>query len=137
MERKSEANLIRPDAVLTSLIEAAQNGEWDMVDGSIHKVLSPAHMEWAAKLGLSDENDDVRDLAATMFEESLQSIPDELRNKMYQMIQADTNNAVRYRLAFALYKRGDHIQLIQDTVEKAAKEPELAAIAKRYLDGDY
>jgi len=53
-----------------------------------------------------------------------------------RLIASDTNRFVRFRLAFALLKRGDHSDLVLDTVRLAQQDPDVGDIADKLLGSE-
>lgn len=109
-----------------ALIERARKGtdaDWDFIEAN----LSPGHLtaervDWARKTGIIDDNDNVRDYAATVIAKS--DVP------LGQMDQAwlvgamieDEYGPVRWWLANALYKRSNRHPEVVATWEGACTQ---------------
>lgn len=110
----------KPTWELKDFIDAALAERWEFVDANIKHLVTPACIVWAMREGGLEHSDpNVRDLAATIIQHCGTGLSPELALRVAGMIKDDPNPYVRYRLAFALFNRGDRSDLIRTTIQEA------------------
>ena len=121
------------------LLEAARRGDWALVDDSLeYSHITPERIRWAIEHGISDPSPDVRELAATVLQDSGQShaFTDEEREALLRYERdIDNDDIVQYRIAMALYKRGIRDQIVLDLMKEAALNRYVHKEARDLLDG--
>jgi hypothetical protein len=129
-----EPNMEQSESVkLNQLIEAAKIEDWSFVDGNINGYhLEGEPFEWAMNAGLTDADKNVRDLAATLLDKSDETIDTETTTKLLKTMADDDHNIVRYRLAIALYKRGDRSPSVIKMMQEAKNDPDVGELASSY-----
>jgi hypothetical protein len=119
------------------LLEAAKREDWDFVDANISSEhLTLERLQWAKREGLVDADQNVRDFAATLLDES-----DAVLDKVDQawlagQMAEDDHPIVRYRLAIALYKRGNRSPEVVAMMKEASKDPDVGELATIYLNAN-
>lgn len=131
---------------LLQLINAARREDWERVDSLITQAAQlPETLQWAlVTLQHSNqdkpskytaaEHDQLRDLAASIFEMSDVGLTDSAIIVLRHTMLSDSNEFARYRAAFALYKHSCIDDDVIKTVKLAAHHPDTAKIAQQYLD---
>lgn len=123
------------DTTLEQLIEAAQKENWDFVDGHINNShLTSEPINWALNIGLYIEDQNVRDLAATLLDRSDEEIKPEDVEKLQKIMVEDSYHIVRYRVAVALYKRGNRNSVVEQMMQEAKNDPDVGDLAESYLE---
>ena len=117
---------------LEKLQAAARREDWAFVDENIGNGHTDEGNTWALGPGLDDANPNLRDLAATILCGYAFPFDAKTRQKMYRLMETDTNVFVRYRLAFALVVGGDRSELVRKTIEQARQDKEIGKIAEEY-----
>ncbi len=115
------------------LCEAVKKEDWVFVDKYLTVSVANHLMPKLTEDNLFDESDDVRDLVATIFMVSDEIIDDKLSLTIESLVLSDDYDIVRYRLAMALYKRGNHTSLIVQAVKNAVNNPDVGDLAKFFL----
>lgn len=123
------------DAVtLEQLTEAARNEDWNFVDGHINSShLTREQIDWALSIGLVDEDKNIRDLAATLLDRSDEPLKPEEVEKLERIMAEDSYHIVRYRIAIALYKRGNRNLAVKQMMSEAKDDPDVGELASSYL----
>lgn len=121
------------------LLEAARRGDWELVDESLEYAhITPERIRWAVKQGINDPSPDVRELAATVLQDSdpqRQAFTDEERETLLQYeCNVDNDDIVQYRIAMALYKRGVRDRIVLDLIEEASLNRYVHKEARKCLD---
>ncbi len=115
------------------LLRAAQKEEWDFVNENINAShYTEERLRWALDKGLFDPDQNIRDLAVTLFDESETPLAVVDVEKLKQAM-SDPYHIVRYRAAIALYKRGHRSPSIEQVMQEAKKDPDVGELASRYL----
>ena len=116
------------------LIEGARNEDWDFVDKNINDGhLTSERINWAVNTGLSDENNNIRDFAATLLDKSDYPLISDNTEKLKKIMANDLYHIVRYRLAIALYKRGDKSSEVQQMMLEAQNDPDVGDLARKFF----
>jgi hypothetical protein len=119
------------------LLTAAKRGDWEFVDGSLERAhLTPERIRWAIQKGIVDPDPDVRDFAATVLEDSDpgQAFTEKEQEVLLQRMDEDDYDIVRYRIAIALYKRGNRDSGVVGTMHEAALNRYIYKEARALLD---
>lgn len=117
------------------LIQAAKAERWNVIDKIIPEECDKEEViVWASTKGLEDNNGNVRDLAAIILEKT-KTLDRTMKTKLLALMKSDPNPFVRFRSAFALagHDPGFHKSEVLSVLNEAAKNEEIAGIAKRYL----
>ena len=123
------------NTIFKQLIEAAQKEDWDFVDANISEShLSREQINWALEKGLRDVDQNIRDLAATLLDKSNEELSQEEIENLEKIMTGDSYHIVRYRLAVALYKRGDMKPIVVQMMQEAKNDPDVGELAKSYLE---
>ena len=123
------------NTTLRQLIDAAQNEDWDFVDGNINiSHLTGEPIVWALKDGLVDQDQNIRDLAATLLDKSDEEINIDDIKRLEDIMTSDSYHIVQYRIAIALYKRGDRNQSVLQKMQSAKNDPDVGELANSYLE---
>ena len=96
--------------------------------------IATSHICWATVPGLLDTRRTVRELAATFLHESEAFIEHVDQISLVERMLKDEYHVVRYRLAVALYKRGNREPEVLQMMRGAASDPFVGDLAKRYLE---
>ena len=119
------------------LLEAAKAGDWDLVDKEISSVINFHGVLWAAgRGGLGNTDENVRDFAATILEMSPKidyPLQPDVIKLMREMMSSDKNPFVRYRLAFALWRRKIRDDAVKQLMEDAQQVSDVSDLATKYL----
>lgn len=130
-----ENNMEQKIVSLNELIDAAKREDWDFVDGNINEShLSREQIDWALKIGLADTDDNVRDLAATLLDRSDEVLGEEEVGALEKQMAEDSYHIVRFRIAIALYKRGDRNDAVAEIMNEAKNDPDVGELASKYLE---
>lgn len=117
------------------LIEAARKEDWDFVDGNINEShLTRTQINWALDMGLGDEDKNIRDLAATLLDKSDESLNPEEVQKLENIMTEDSYHIVQYRIAIALYKRGNRNPLVVQMMKDAREDPDVGELACSFIE---
>jgi hypothetical protein len=124
----------KPDMTLNDLIAAARKEDWPTVDGAIKQLAdNTGVISWAGG-GLYNEDANLRDLAASIFEASKFRITPLFRTKLEELMENDESPYVRFRSACALFKNDDRSEKVISTLRNALDDPDTKDIAQGYLD---
>jgi len=116
------------------LVEAAKNEDWDFVDGNINEShLTREQVDWVLQKGIYDEDQNVRDLAATILDRSDESLSQEEAEKVEKVMAEDSYHIVKYRLTIALYKRGYKTPIVEKMMSESKEDPDVGGLAKNFL----
>ena len=130
MDPKMEQNKVS----LESLVDAAVREDWKFVDEKINEFkFTEAVMGWAIHQGLQNEDQNIRDLAATLLDKSPLPIDSAFKESLKKQMTADSYHIVRFRLAIALYKRGDRSPEVTAMMTEAKKDSDVGELAGSYL----
>ena len=116
------------------LIVAAQRGDWELVDFQIvhaeHQ--TEERIAWAHNEGLSSSDQNIRDLAATLLDESDAELPQETLDRLEQLMKSDPHHIVRFRLAIALWKRRVRSEAVREMMEAAKVDEDVGSEARAW-----
>ena len=119
---------------LDELTAAAVREDWDFVDSTIGGVVdNETFLGWAAQ-GLEDDDPNLRDLAASIFEKSSIKPDEQILDTLTHHMLSDDNPYARYRSAFALFQHGDRSEQVMDVIQSAAIDQDVSEIALGYLE---
>lgn len=127
---KEPARMEKPS--FDDLKKAAREGEWAFVDKHVPNYLDEESVRWALTHGLVDEKENIRDLAATILNESGEELDVAMMQKIERIMITDSNRFVRLRLAIALHKRGYYSPAVSRLWNEALKDPEVGEAAKKF-----
>jgi hypothetical protein len=117
------------------LIEAARKENWEFVDENINEShLTRVQVDWALDMGLGDEDKNIRDLAATLLDKSNEALNPEEMEKLEKIMTEDSYHIVQYRIAIALYKRGNRNPLVVQMMKDAREDPDVGELACSYFE---
>ncbi|MEK7108857.1 MAG: hypothetical protein AAB919_00270 [Patescibacteria group bacterium] len=120
---------------LQDFIERAKREDWPWVDANLtNELITPDWIYWVRRKGWMDDNDNVRDLAATIMMVSDTEINQIDQAWFEAWMSEDDFEVVRYRLAVALYKRGNRYDEVTAMFDEACKHAEIGPIALKYKE---
>lgn len=127
----------KPNYTLREVVNAASEENWDLVDGAIPLLAQEDKtLDWAKKEGLANEDDNLRDLAASIFEKTDQEIDDKIKGRLTAMLLKDDNPYASFRAAFALYNKGDRSERVMSKMHEALGDEDVREIAENYFSGE-
>jgi hypothetical protein len=116
------------------LLQAAKDEKWDFVDQHLKdEDLTDENIEWAARVGLIDADDNVADLAASVLMVSNKNLGVFYEAAARAWMEDHEYNIVRYRLAMALYKRGDRYPETLAVMNEATADKDVGELAQEFL----
>jgi hypothetical protein len=121
---------------LDSVIRAAKEEKWDVVDQQIPDICNDAAaITWASTQGLRDDDGNVRDLAASILEKTTAPLEPGIKRQLLHHMKTDGNPYVRFRSAFALTGHDPkyHKTEVAVVLREAEKDSATGEIAKTYL----
>ncbi len=120
---------------LDLLLQAAQQEEWDTVDGALSAGVNDRYIGWALESGLDVKDPNLRDLAASIIEKSDTELEPGTLDKLMVLVVGDENLYVRFRAAFALFSHGSRDPKVMETLRAALKDEDddVVRIARDYL----
>ncbi len=114
-------------------IDAALRLNWEWVDKNLNDGdITPDDILWATTTGIKDASKDIRDLAATYLTTSVLPLALEDERKLVRVMLTDPYHIVQYRLAIALYKRGNRIVEVVNMFQKALDDEDVGRVAFTY-----
>jgi hypothetical protein len=117
------------------IIGAARREEWALVNNYINgSIINNEQINWVLDIGIFDENQNIRNLAATLLDKS--DIPLDLVDveNLENVMASDPSNIVRYKIAIALYKRGNkNSSAVEQTMTEARNDPDVGELANYYI----
>ena len=117
------------------LIEKARQENWDEIDKILPEVCdSESYVRWAANQGIFYDDDNIRDLAASILEKTNHPYFSTAKDGLKKMTISDSNPYARFRAGFALYAHGDRSKDVLKVLEDAMADEDVANIAKGYLN---
>lgn len=115
------------------LLEAAKKGDSMLVDKCLaNSDIGPEQLAWVKNEGGMDPDDNVREFAATVLHVSNSHLDQATQTWMEEWMEKDRCEVVQYRVAIALYKRGNRKQFVIQMFEEACEHPTLRDIALKY-----
>lgn len=129
------AELHQPD--FSAMIAAAEAGQWEYVNDNLPAMTDfPETLAWADKDGLDNPDENLRDLAASVFEASSHHLSPDIADRLAMLMETDDGEFVRFRAACALCKHGEQSPKVAETLREFAdhSDPEVASLAREYLE---
>jgi hypothetical protein len=127
-------NMETSGSVFETLLQAAREEKWDVVDAGLNNEnITPDDFLWANIKGVKHIDDNVRDFSATVMMVSDLPINEGLQNILREQMMTDSYHIVRFRLAMALYKRGDRSTETMAVMQEAKEDKDVGEIANEYL----
>jgi hypothetical protein len=123
------------DPTLEDFIREAKKENWTDIDLWMTEAIATSCLGWAMKDGLVDDNDGVRDLAATFLDESDAPLGQNDQAVLADKMAVDDYHIVRYRLAVALYKRGNRNPKVVEMMERALEDSDIGPLALSHFKG--
>ncbi len=124
---------IMRQANLRELQSAATREDWDFVDTHLTGLSNdPKALDWSTNKGLTDEDDNLRDLAVSLLEKSSAELKPDITKKLLELFE-DKNPYVGFRSAFALFSHGDRSPEVLAKIHEAVLDEEVREIAEGYL----
>ena len=118
------------------LLSAAEAGQWDYVDEHIGAFANAdAVLAWIVEGGLANPDENVRDLAASLWEKSDRPFLPGVAEKLADLAANDSGKYVRFRAACALCAHGDRSSIVTEVIRGFVDDPDVSSIAQRYLAG--
>lgn len=118
---------------LNEIKAMAANEDWDGVDTVIGSAANdPSFLVWAEG-GLEDEDGNLRDLAASLFEKTDTPLSPGVTETLLSHVRHDDNPYASFRSAFALYRAGNRSPEVIKKLHEALEDEDVADIAKEYL----
>ncbi|KKQ37117.1 MAG: hypothetical protein US54_C0044G0006 [Candidatus Roizmanbacteria bacterium GW2011_GWA2_37_7] len=119
---------------LAELRQFAAEGKWELVDQNLPALCNDSQtIEWSLHEGINAPDGNIRDLSVTILEFSDYVLNPEDKEKLIDRLQNDENLYVRYRAAFALYKRGNRSPEVMSKMKEALFDDDVKAIVEGYL----
>jgi hypothetical protein len=126
-------NLNEPPPSLSSMISAAEAKDWEYVDRHIEQISKdPIALDWATT-GLESPDENLRDLAASIFEKENGDLPDGVAVKLFALVNAPKGRYDRFRAACALAAHGNHSRAVMARLHEFLEDPEVSSFAHKYL----
>ena len=116
------------------LLFCAKQEEWGFVDTHIGEHVGLKETMWAVDQGLHDPDQNVRDLAATILDESEGHFGPAIMETLEAQMRADTHHIVRLRLAVALWKHGRQTDEVRSMMDAALADPDVGSTAHKWLN---
>lgn len=131
-------NMETSNPLFQNLLEAARRGgddDWVLIDARLPEVRSAETIDWAFGPGLSDNDDNIRDFAASLIEDWVGELPEGAEARIVELMNTDSHLPVRLRLAAGRWKRGDRSDLVRGILNEAAAtdNPTMSGLANRLL----
>lgn len=121
-------------AKLQQLQEFARKEQWEEMDALIPRVCNDAKViAWSLQQGIYDTDGNIRDLAVSLLEKSGYQLTDEDKEKLYKLLENDSNIYVQFRSAFTLFNGGDRSEKVVAKMHEAEADVDVSEIAKEYL----
>jgi hypothetical protein len=118
------------------LIEAAQLENWDFVNRHLNgEHLSKDRVVWVFIEGLSHRDQNVRDLAVSILDESDVPLSDSEIQIIEHVMRTDSYDIVQFRAAMALFKRNHRTNEVMQMMAEAAANPDVGELALILLHG--
>ena len=115
------------------LLAAAKRKDWAFVDEHIGGFIKMNEVLWALNHGLIDSEYNIRDLAATILDESEVRLPGPtISQQLEAQMQTDPYPIVCFRLAVALWKRGYHTDAVMAKMREALADPDVGETARKW-----
>ncbi len=114
------------------MIRAALRDDWEFVDANIREHISFKDVCWAIGKGLASTDYNVRDLAATILDETDTTIGQNIRPALETQMKDDPHRIVRLRLAIALWKNNHRSDAVKAMMKDALEDPDVGAVAKKW-----
>ncbi len=118
------------------MIVLADAGQWEEFDKGVLSVCNDSNnISWAVKSGLANSNENIRDLAISIFEQtSLKVLTSDQMSKIIERFERESNLHLRRKLAFVLFKYDHKEKNVIDCIQDAIKnDPELSEKARSLL----
>jgi hypothetical protein len=116
------------------LLDAVKIGDLDYVDRAIEAFdIAIEIIDWALEEGLLDDDDNIRDFAATLLDDSEVILTKSDMEKIKNIMAKDKYLIVQFRLAVALYKAGDESSEVEEMMQRAKDDPDVGELAQNYL----
>lgn len=120
--------------ILERLQQAAKTGRWDYVDTALPSLADDEEiLHWAETEGLNSPDEDLRDLAASVFEQSDVGLSQVVMARLVEIVNAPTGKYDRFRAACALLHHGIETSKVIERITEFRRDPDVAAVAERYL----
>lgn len=122
------------EETVEKLKNLAVKEDWDTIDGLIPSVCNqPAVFGWAYDTGIYEENDHVRDLAASLLEKAKWPTDraELIKEKVLSRLRVEQASYAKFRLACALFNHDYHLPEAIEVLENAPDD--VQDIAKNYL----
>ena len=118
---------------IDSMAAAAQLEDWDSVDAALLTLPDDQAVNDRAASWLDNEDGNMRDLGASVFERSKLPLSESVIVRLSEMLTDDTNPYASYRSAFALFCHDIHTPKVVDALQLALQDEDVAEIAAGYL----
>ena len=116
------------------VMSAAREENWDYVDQNLPAFVDNDEVvDWALSAGATSDDDNERDLAASILEKTDHKINEQGRETLYEMMENDTNPYVQFRASFALFSHRDRFESVINKIKDATKDEDVKEIAEGYL----
>jgi len=116
------------------VVLAAKAENWDFVDRNLSIFCDDdGVIRWALEMGARSQDDNERDLAASILEKTGHEIGEEARTILMGMLREDRNPYAMFRAAFALFAHGDRSEEVIGKIKEALGDEDVKDIAKEYL----
>jgi len=118
----------------SEVISAAREENWDYVDQNLSSFANDDEVvDWARSAGATSDDDNERDLAASILEKTNHDITEQDKDTLRGMMQADKNPYAQFRASFALFNHGDRSEAVIGKIKEATKDEDVKDIAEKYL----
>lgn len=123
------------DGTLQQLIAAARQGDWVYIDQVLPELCDrPDVVAWALGQGLGDPAGELRDLAASIIEQSHCQLDAQNIQELTTVMMTDADPYASYHAAFALFIHGDRTNAVIEKIETAMGDPEVVEMAGQYVE---
>ncbi len=120
---------------IEQLADGARHRPWIWLSTNLHDTdITPHDIGWAITEAQYSDNVDLRIVGASYLTVSTLHLNILDVGAIIAWLEDEINDVVRYRLAIALYKRGNRDDLVVDTFDEACASAEMGAVAAKYKD---
>ncbi len=127
----TENDMEKGKVTFEDLLESAKREDWDFVDANINEShVIKERIDWAIFDGIFDEDENVRDFAATLLNKTDVVFDKTALEVLEKRMNNDDYHIVRYRIAIVLYGRNYITPEIQKMIGEAREDPDVGELAK-------
>jgi hypothetical protein len=138
MNSQQARRFLEENPSFSFLVDCAAASQWQYVDENLDRVVcedpQPA-IAWAIE-SLESPNEDLRNLAASIFEMLNGELPEGIPERLDRLVNARIGKYDRFRAACALEKHGHTSPIVTARLNEFLDDPRVALIARKYLGLD-